>query len=112
MNYANIQYIFSNDSYLLGINKKYLQHDYYTDIITFPYTQSPNQIEADIFISIERVRENAENLNLPFDDELLRVIIHGILHLLGMNDHSEEEKLQMRKKEDELIEQYKASIKG
>ncbi len=102
---SQITYIFCNDDYLLGINKEYLNHDYYTDIITFPYKQG-QEIESDIFISIDRVRENAEIFKSDFDRELLRVMAHGLLHLLGYKDKTKEEERVMRGKEDRAIERF------
>ncbi|WP_167964453.1 rRNA maturation RNase YbeY [Saonia flava] len=102
---GDINYIFCDDRYLLEINKKYLNHDTYTDIITFDYSAG-NLISSDIFISIDRVRENAANLDVDFEEELLRVMSHGILHLLGFNDKTEDEKAQMRVKENEMIKLF------
>lgn len=99
-----INYIFCSDPYLHQINVDYLQHDTFTDIITFPYSYSP--IEADLFISIDRVRENANIYQTTFEKELLRVIIHGVLHLLGFDDKNQEQQLTMRQKENELVEKY------
>ena len=98
-----INYIFCSDSHLFKINKEYLKHDTLTDIITFDYSDLPNTIESDIFISIERVRENAANLDKEFDEELHRVIIHGLLHILGYRDKTTEEKQEMREKEDACL---------
>jgi len=98
---ALLEYILCSDEYLLAINKEYLDHDYYTDIITFPLQDSP--LEATIFISIDRVRENAELYKNSFTDELHRVIVHGLLHLLGYKDKTDEEKSTMRSKEDESL---------
>lgn len=84
-NTGDIAYVFCNDEKILEINNKYLQHDYYTDIITFDYTEG-TKISGDIFISLETVKSNAESLNLEFFDELHRIIIHGILHLCGQDD--------------------------
>ena len=98
---GDINYIFCSDRYLLDLNKKYLNHDYFTDILSFQMNEEP--IEGDIFISIERVRDNAENLNIPFNEEILRVISHGLLHFLGYKDKTEEEKNEMRAMENELI---------
>lgn len=95
---AEIVYIFCSDERLLEINKSSLSHDYYTDIITFPYQYDP--IHTDIFISIDRVKENAASFGVAFEEELKRVMIHGVLHMLGFSDHSEEEKEEMREKED------------
>jgi len=98
-----INFIFCDDAYLLQINQEYLQHDTYTDIITFDNSEKKGQIESDIFISIERVRENAQNLQIDFEQELRRVLIHGVLHLLGYKDKSKEQAQEMRAKEDEAL---------
>ena len=95
---GEINYIFCDDQYLLKKNQEYLQHDTFTDIITFDYTEK-NRLSADIFISIERVKENAINFAVPFETELRRVIIHGVLHLMGYKDKSEEDAETMRSKE-------------
>jgi rRNA maturation RNase YbeY len=97
-----LTYIFCSDTYLHQINVEYLDHDTYTDIITFPYTEYP-VIHSDIFISVERVRENADTLQIPFEQELHRVMIHGVLHLCGYPDKSEAEAQQMRIKEEEAL---------
>jgi len=102
---SNVIYVFSTDEYLLKINKEYLKHDYYTDIITFPYSNN-SKIEAEIFISIDRVIENAKLFNNSFKEELLRVIIHGILHIVGYNDSTENEKKKMRKKENLYLDYF------
>lgn len=93
-----INIIFCSDSYLLEYNKTYLQHDYYTDIITFEYEQNP--IEGDLYISIDRVRDNAISREIQLQDEVDRVVIHGILHLLGYADKTEDEKKNITLKED------------
>lgn len=100
-----ITYIFCSDEYLLKINQEHLDHDYYTDIITFPYMQG-KVIESDIFISIDRVKENAQEADVSFDEELLRVMSHGILHLAGYGDKSDEEAAQMRQMENVCIELF------
>ena len=105
-NIIHISYVFCSDKYLLKINQEYLQHDYLTDIITFDNSDKKNDIEADIFISIERVIDNAKSLNIEFYTELRRVIIHGVLHLLGFNDKSSQEEKIMRLKEDDAIMIY------
>lgn len=97
-----IEYILCSDPYLLEINKEYLDHDYFTDIITFPLSQDP--IEATIYISVDRVRDNAREFEQGFEDELHRVIAHGILHMIGYNDKTEEESLLMRKRENAYLE--------
>lgn len=95
-------YIFCSDDYILKVNMDYLQHDYYTDIITFDYTED-NIISGDLFISLDTVSTNAKQFNQSYDNELLRVIIHGILHLCGMKDKSEEEATAMRKAEEKAL---------
>ena len=95
----NINYIFTSDSHLLHINKEYLNHNTYTDIITFDQSENENTIEAEIYISIDRIKQNAKTLNLSFQNELHRVMIHGVLHLLGLKDKTEIEKQEMRKNE-------------
>jgi len=97
-----ITYIFCDDKYLYPLNKKYLNHDTYTDIITFDYTEN-RIISGDIFISIERVKENAKTNKKTFNNELLRVMCHGVLHLIGFSDGSTPEKLAMTAKEDEVL---------
>lgn len=97
-----LNFIFCSDEYLLEINKTYLKHDYYTDIVTFPYTDE-KFISGDIFISIDRVKENAYQLNIEFEKELHRVMIHGVLHLLGYDDHSEMLRMSMRAKENSCL---------
>jgi len=94
-----INYIFCDDSYLLKYNIKYLNHNTLTDIITFNYNLGKT-ISADIFISVERILENAKTFDVTFEDELHRVMIHGVLHLCGYKDKSKDEKALMRKKED------------
>ncbi len=94
-----IQFVFTSDDYLLDLNREYLDHDTYTDIITFDYCEG-ELIMGDIFISIDRVKENADKLNIPFLDELHRVMVHGVLHLCGYKDKSPGEKAQMTEKED------------
>jgi probable rRNA maturation factor len=95
-----LSYIFCSDSYLLQINRQYLNHDTYTDIITFDNSDTDKMITGDIFISIERIRENAIKFNIPETDELHRVIIHGVLHLLGYKDKTPVTKQKMTQKED------------
>lgn len=102
---GDINYIFCNDEYLLNLNEQYLDHDTLTDIISFDYTVG-NELHGDIFISIERVRENAQDFNVTFDEELKRVLAHGILHYCGFKDKSEEDEQLMRHKEDEKIKMF------
>jgi rRNA maturation RNase YbeY len=96
---AELNYVFTSDEELLAINKEFLKHDDYTDIITFPYEEG-EKLAGDIFISVDRVRDNAIQLNEVFEQELRRVMIHGVLHLLGYKDKSPEQELEMRSKED------------
>lgn len=103
--YSQLDFIFCDDDYLLKINQDYLDHDTYTDIITFPY-EDMSGIAGDIFISVERVKENALDFGVEFYLELKRVMAHGVLHLLGYGDKSEEEIVQMRLKEDEKIKLF------
>ncbi len=98
-------YIFCSDDYLLDINKKHLEHDYYTDVITFDYCEE-KKISGDIFISIDRVEENSKKYNVSFDNELLRIIFHGLLHLLGFDDKTKDDKELMTKKEDYYLKEY------
>ena len=100
---AELNYIFCSDDYLLQVNKDYLQHDYYTDIITFDNSEETAHIEGDIFISIDRVKENAATHKTSMKDELHRVMAHGLLHLTGYKDKTPAEKALMRKKEDDAL---------
>ena len=95
---GDISIIFCSDSYILDINQKYLHHDYYTDIITFDYCEG-DRLSGDLFISVDSVRENSIEYGTEFKDELNRVIIHGLLHLIGYDDHTNEDIALMRKKE-------------
>lgn len=96
---GEIGIIFCSDNYILDVNMKYLQHDYFTDIITFDYCER-NTLSGDLFISVDSVRDNADFYGTEFEDELNRVIVHGLLHLIGYDDHSESEQKMMRSKED------------
>lgn len=107
---GDVSYILCDDDYLLEVNRQYLKHDYYTDIITFDYTEN-DRIGGDLFISIDRVKDNATALQVPEHEELMRVMIHGVLHLLGLKDKSEEEVKQMRKAEEECLELLKKMSK-
>jgi rRNA maturation RNase YbeY len=106
---ASISYIFCTDSYLLGINKHYLAHNTLTDIITFDLSEHTNALEGEIYISVQRVRENARMLGIDIDTELHRVIVHGILHLVGYGDKSKEGKREMRDREDWYLEKRRVS---
>jgi rRNA maturation RNase YbeY len=99
--YEQINFIFCSDDYLLEINRTHLDHDDYTDVITFCLSEEP--VEADIFISIDRVKENASLFNVPFLTELYRVIVHGVLHCLGYDDKTPEMKQKMRDLEDKYL---------
>ena len=100
---GNINIIFCSDNYILDVNVKYLGHDYFTDIITFDYCVK-NILSGDLFISIDMVRDNAEFYKTEFNDELNRVIVHGLLHLIGYDDHTPEEQKIMREKENYYLE--------
>jgi probable rRNA maturation factor len=98
----DLNYIFCSDDYLLSINQEHLKHDYYTDIISFDYTEK-QLISGDIFISIDRVKDNAKTYNQEFIKELYRVMIHGVLHFMGYKDKTTNEKQVMRAKEDAFV---------
>lgn len=105
---GDISYIFCSDSYILDVNRKYLNHDYYTDIITFDYSEG-QKISGDLFISVETVKSNSQLYKTNFIDEFHRVIIHGILHLCGLKDKCPEDEKKMREAEDSalfLLESY------
>ena len=101
---GDISIIFCSDNYILDVNIKYLNHDYYTDIITFDYCEG-RKLSGDLFISIDSVRENAIYYGVEFADELNRVIVHGLLHLIGYDDHTEEDIATMRTKENYYLSQ-------
>ena len=96
---GDLSIIFCSDNYILDINMKYLQHDYFTDIITFDYCEG-EKISGDLFISVDSVRENAAFYGTEFEDELNRVMVHGVLHLIGYDDHTQKDIKMMRSKED------------
>lgn len=102
---GDINYIFCDDEYLHKINVEYLDHDTLTDIISFDYSVG-NELHGDIFVSVERVADNAKDFNVSFDEELKRVLVHGILHYAGYKDKSEDDELKMRQKEEEKIEMF------
>jgi probable rRNA maturation factor len=104
-NLGEINYIFCDDAYLLSINQQYLDHDTYTDIISFD-TSEGNDLSGDIFISVERIKENAQQFNISVDDELKRVLAHGILHFCGYKDKTDDEAKLMREKEDEKLKMF------
>lgn len=101
---GDISIIFCSDNYILDVNIKYLQHDYFTDIITFDYCEA-NRLNGDLFISIDSVRENASFYGTEFEEELNRVIVHGVLHLIGYDDHTEDDIKVMRAKENYYLSQ-------
>ena len=103
-----VNIIFCSDNYILDVNMRYLQHDYFTDIITFDYCEK-DILSGDLFIRIDSVRENALFYGVPFADELDRVMVHGLLHLIGYDDHTEEQIREMRAKEDYYL-QMKAAL--
>ncbi len=102
----SLNYIFCSDKKLLEMNRQYLKHDYYTDIITFEYSENSREIVGEIYISVDRVRENAKILRTTFKEEIHRVIFHGILHLLGFKDKTSSQKRNIRKLEDQWLKKY------
>lgn len=102
---GNVNFIFTSDEHILEINKQYLNHDYFTDIITFDYCENDKLI-GDIFISLDTIAQNATEYQCSFDEELSRVIVHGVLHLIGYKDHDESQKLVMRNKENIYLKEY------
>ena len=100
---GDINVIFCSDNYILDVNMKYLQHDYFTDIITFDYCEG-KVLSGDLFISVDSVRENSIEFGTDFEEELHRVIVHGVLHLIGYDDHTEEYKKVMRQKENYYLQ--------
>lgn len=99
---GDITYIFCDDEKILSVNREFLQHDYYTDVITFDYS-THDRVSGDIFISLDTVHSNAEQLGVPFEQELYRILIHGILHLTGQGDKTPETKQQMTDKENAAL---------
>ena len=102
---GNIHYIFCSDERELAVNREFLGHDYYTDVITFDYS-TESVLNGDIFISLETVQSNAEMIGVSFNHELLRIIIHGVLHLTGQGDKTPEKKVQMTEKEEKALQMY------
>jgi rRNA maturation RNase YbeY len=103
----SIDYVFCDDEYVYHLNKEHLEHDYYTDILTFPYSYDP--ISAEIFISIDRVIDNAQSNNVSVENEILRIIAHGLLHMVGFNDKTDDEKLAMTEAENDCISKFQRS---
>lgn len=104
---GDLSYLFCSDDHILEVNKEYLQHDYYTDIITFDYTEE-DVISGDMVISVDTIATNAEKFNTTFESEFFRVVIHGVLHLCGINDKGPGEREIMEKHEDEALEVAKS----
>ena len=103
---GDVNYILCSDAYMLDINRQYLNHDYYTDVISFDYCEE-NVISGDIFISVDTVADNAKEYGTTFENELERVMIHGVLHFVGYNDKSDEESKTMRAKENQYLSLFK-----
>ena len=103
---GDLNFIFTGDENLLEINRKFLNHNYYTDVIAFDYSEG-KEISGEIYISMDTVRKNAYNYNVSFESEILRVMLHGTFHLCGYDDKSEEQKAEMRMREDKWINEYK-----
>ena len=105
-NLSSLNYVFCLDKYLLDINRRFLQHDYYTDIITFDLSDQPNRIMGEVYISVDRVRDNAKKIHTSIKEELHRVIFHGALHLCGYNDKTIQDKKTMTSTENKYLEMY------
>jgi rRNA maturation RNase YbeY len=101
----DLSLVFTDDDYLLEVNKQYLNHDYFTDVITFDYSSFP-EVSGDVMISLDRVKDNAQSLNQSFELEFYRVVFHGVLHLCGYKDKSEADEKEMRAKEDFYINRF------
>lgn len=109
---TNLRFIFCTDAYLLEMNMQFLKHDTYTDIITFDLTERPEHLDGELYVSIERVKENAPKFKVTEQDELHRVIFHGVLHLCGFKDKKPADVAVMRQMEDRCLHQYKKLITG
>jgi rRNA maturation RNase YbeY len=103
---ANLSYIFCSDEHLLGINKDFLKHDFYTDVITFDLSAYKTKTEGEVYVSIDRIKDNAKQLGVSFNEELHRVIFHGALHLCGYNDKNKSDQIRMRSAENEYLQRY------
>lgn len=101
-----LSYVFCSDEYLLDINRRFLNHDYYTDIITFDISDNIGEVKGEIYISVDRVKDNANQLQQTIQQELLRVVFHGALHLCGYKDKTKAQKIEMRRKEDHCLNQF------
>ena len=106
MKLGNLSYIFCSDEHLLTINNDFLKHDFYTDVITFDLSSSKNEIEGEVYLSVDRIKDNAKQLGVSFKEELHRVMFHGALHLCGYKDKKKEEALIMRSKENKYLKRY------
>ena len=106
----DLTYVFCDDEYLLDINRRFLNHDYYTDIVTFDLSEVPTDVIGEIYISVDRVRDNAESLGQPFSEELARVIFHGALHLCGLKDKLPQEISLMRAEEDRFLRRLRGKV--
>ncbi|MBO7461924.1 MAG: rRNA maturation RNase YbeY [Bacteroidales bacterium] len=107
---GNLSYIFCSDEYLWSMNKQYLGHDYYTDIITFDYVED-KYVSGDMFISYDRIVDNAQKFNVSRETELLRVMIHGVMHLVGYDDQTDEQEAEIHRKEDFYIDVFNRQFK-
>jgi probable rRNA maturation factor len=103
---GSLSYIFCSDEHLLGINKDFLKHDFYTDVITFDLSASQTKTEGEVYLSIDRIKDNAKQLGLSFNEELHRVIFHGALHLCGYKDKNKADQTQMRSAENKYLQLY------
>jgi probable rRNA maturation factor len=105
-NLGNLSYIFCSDEHLIGINKDFLKHDFYTDVITFDLSSSKSEIEGEVYLSVDRIKDNAKQLGVSFTEELHRVIFHGALHLCGYKDKNKADQTQMRSAENKYLQRY------
>lgn len=107
----SVEYVFTDDEFILDLNKEFLEHDYYTDVITFDRSYEKDSVTAEIYISVDTVKRNASEIGVPFIQEACRVMAHGILHLIGYNDNDESSRNKMREKEDYYLRKYFDGIK-
>lgn len=104
---GSLNFIFCDDAYILSVNRQYLQHDYYTDVITFDYCKG-DMLSGDVFISLDTVRSNAESFQVTFEEEFHRVICHSVLHLIGFKDKTDKDSMEMRRNENNCLELLKS----
>lgn len=109
VDFIEVNYIFCKDEFLLGLNKEFLNHDTYTDILTFTLSEDNEPVISEIYISVDRIKDNAQSLNVSFLDEMYRVMIHGILHLCGYSDHTKLLKKEMTLKEDYYLDKLRST---